>query len=226
MSHSLFGNISCGNPTYTDYIDRGRNVREIGFVFDKSSLKVSAFDALDFFGDGSFFLLNAPGHAVGHLAGLARTTTNPDTFIFMGADLCHHGAEIRPSAYLPIPDTVHLPLLDALYSSQIASHDGALFRELNSKRNRKSNEPFFDPVLAVDLPKTIETIKEAQEADAQSNIFFVFAHDMSICRVVDFFPKSANNWRDKGWKEKTLWNFLEDLVPAAAASAQTHPSHS
>ena len=85
---------------------------------------------------------------------------------------------------------------------------------MNVKRGRKSNEPFFDPVLAVDVAQAIETIKAAQVADAKSNVFFIFAHDMGILGSVDFFPQSANGWKVKGWKEQTMWKFLEDLTLA------------
>lgn len=44
--------------------------------------------ALDFFGDGSFLLLDAPGHMPGHLMGLART--GDDEYVVMGGDCCHH----------------------------------------------------------------------------------------------------------------------------------------
>ncbi|PCH06477.1 Hypothetical protein PENO1_001160 [Penicillium occitanis (nom. inval.)] len=190
----------------------GRNVREIDFTSDKSSF-FGAFRAVDFFGDGSFFLLDTPGHAIGHMAGLTRTTTNPDTFIFMGGDVCHHGGEIRPSPYLPIPHQVQFSQSGSLQDN--AFLDGAIFRELNVKRGRKPDETFFDPVLAVDIPRAIQSIKETQEADAQDNVFFVFAHDMRVLDVVDLFPKSANEWKNKGWKEKALWTFLEDFTPAA-----------
>lgn len=42
----------------------------------------------DYFGDGSFLLVDAPGHMPGHLGGLARTAT--DEWVFMGGDCCHH----------------------------------------------------------------------------------------------------------------------------------------
>ncbi|EED24351.1 hypothetical protein TSTA_077180 [Talaromyces stipitatus ATCC 10500] len=197
----------------------GRNVREIDFSSgNKSCIKYGAFRAIDFFGDGSFFLLDTPGHAVGHIAGLARTTTSPDTFIFMGGDVCHHGGEIRPSPYLPIPSQVR-----SFHSSSLNSHhtsylDGDLYREWNIQRGRKPNDTFFDPILAVDISQAIQSIKEVQEADAQDNVFFVFAHDMQICGVVDFFPESANNWKSKEWKGKALWSFLGDFTPAALSN--------
>lgn len=192
-------------------------MREIDFS-NESALKIGAFRAIDFFGDGSFFLLDAPGHSIGHLAALARTTTNPDTFIFMGADLCHHGAEIRPSSHLPIPAQVRLPCIGSVRSHPSVCHDGALFNDLNVKRGRRTDEPFFDPALYVDLAEAVETIKRAQEADVQSNIFFTFAHDMWISDVVDFFPKSANDWKNKGWKEKSQWSCLADLTATALSS--------
>jgi hypothetical protein len=37
----------------------GRNVREMSF--EESKLKIDEFRALDYFGDGSFYLLDAPG---------------------------------------------------------------------------------------------------------------------------------------------------------------------
>ena len=44
--------------------------------------------AYDYFGDGSFYLLDSPGHMVGHQMGLARTGLNE--WVVMGGDCCHH----------------------------------------------------------------------------------------------------------------------------------------
>lgn len=49
--------------------------------------------ALDYFGDGSFFLLDTPGHMPGHLGGLALTANakhGQKEWVFMGGDCCHH----------------------------------------------------------------------------------------------------------------------------------------
>src|SRR5262245_15618148 len=48
-----------------------RELHELSFP--SSSLQIGNFNALDFFGDGSFYLLDAPGHCIGHMCGLART---------------------------------------------------------------------------------------------------------------------------------------------------------
>ena len=84
----------------------GRDVREVNFEKEGNGLKIGRFNALDYFGDGSFYLLDTPGHSVGHMCGLARTTSNPDSFIFMGGDASHHGGEFRPTEYSPLPKHV------------------------------------------------------------------------------------------------------------------------
>lgn len=43
--------------------------------------------AVDFFGDGSMYLVDAPGHCPGHISCLARVAE--DTFLFLAGDLCH-----------------------------------------------------------------------------------------------------------------------------------------
>ncbi|KAJ6584944.1 hypothetical protein B0H19DRAFT_403431 [Mycena capillaripes] len=42
--------------------------------FDESSLEIGGFKAHDYFGDGSFYILDAPGHLVDHVCALARVT--------------------------------------------------------------------------------------------------------------------------------------------------------
>lgn len=29
--------------------------------------------------------------------------------------------------------------------------------------------------------------------------------------VLEFFPRDANAWKEKGWKEKGRWGFLQDF---------------
>lgn len=188
---------------------QGRDIREIEFTGD---LKTGPFQAVDFFGDGSFYLLNTPGHCIGHLAGLARTSkagegTDSDTFILMGGDLCHHGGEIRPSPYLPLPDP--LP-------SWVGGVSHAAFRELNIRRNRDPAGPFIDSAIVSNEEELFETIRHTQIADADPNVWTVIAHETAIFDdEISKFPETANDWHAKGWKERTMWTFLEDFVPAA-----------
>ncbi|KAJ5600954.1 hypothetical protein N7450_002021 [Penicillium hetheringtonii] len=186
----------------------GRNLREIRFSND---VKIGRFRALDFFGDGSFYLLDTPGHTIGHLGGLARTTTNPNTFIFMGGDLCHHGGEIRPSNHLQIPSDINI--LDPP-NTNLPCPGAAIYDRLQASRNRSSNQPFFDPGMASDIEETKNTISKAQEADSRGNIWFIYSHDPSLLGIADLFPLSANEWKKHNWRQKTLWAFLQDFSSA------------
>ena len=80
---------------------RGRTVHEVSF---DQTTRIGQYPSFDLFGDGSFYILDVPGHAVGHIAGLARTTC--DTFVFMGGDVCHFGGSFRPTPYKPMPSTI------------------------------------------------------------------------------------------------------------------------
>ncbi|KAL3458374.1 beta-lactamase-like protein [Aspergillus heterothallicus] len=190
----------------------GRNLREIDF---SEAIQVGQFRAVDYFGDGSFYIVDTPGHAVGHLAGLARTTRNPDTFIFMGGDLCHHSGEMRPSKYLPIPNdrTGEHPAA----SSLPCPGSLALYEQLQTNRTRSCGQPFFDPGMGLDIPEAMRTIEKAQHADARDNIWFIYAHDPSLLGVADLFPFPANAWKERGWRQQTLWTFLKDFAPALEA---------
>ena len=63
---------------------KDRNVIELPF---SDNFKIGKFQAHDYFGDGSLYILNVPGHAIGHISALVRTT--PDTAVFLGGDCCH-----------------------------------------------------------------------------------------------------------------------------------------
>ncbi|KAK6366849.1 hypothetical protein LTS17_010400 [Exophiala oligosperma] len=193
---------------------RGRSVIEIDFERSARATKVADFPAFDFFGDGSFYLLDTPGHAIGHMGALARTTTNPDTFILMGGDLSHHGGLLRPSKYLHIPAR----LSGSSYGLQ-TPHPGCSFEKLLLARTGSTETPFFLSTAAqvVDEEGLAKTRSKAQKLDAQENIWLVCAHDATISQVADFFPASANEWKEKGWRTKTLWSFLNDFNDAVQA---------
>lgn len=196
----------------------GRELVEISFT-EPNALQIGPFRAFDYFSDGSFYILDTPGHTTGHIAGLARTTTTPDTFIFMGGDLTHHGGELRPSPLMPLPDSIPASRVPELcqHLAYTTACPGAIFENIQSARDRKPpmTTPFFDPTMGKDIAQAIETIKKTQQADADENVWYVFAHDKKLFGVVDLFPASANNWKQKGWREQLFWRFLEDFEVAA-----------
>lgn len=188
----------------------GRKVREISF---RDGLKIGRFDAYDFFGDGSFYLLDAPGHAVGHLCALARTKADPPEFVFMGADACHHPGVLRPSVYLPLPRNITM-------SAQRASSTcpGELLQQHTMRQG--ANEPFFTVAsgpLFPDYDAAKETVSKIQELDAADNVFVLLAHDLSLRKTIPFFPKTINGWKDRNLKLETRWLFCSDFEHALIA---------
>lgn len=193
----------------TDFANR--EVREIDFSTLK--LKIGRFDAFDYFGDGSFYLLDAPGHTLGHINGLARVTADSPSYILMGADSCYHAGEMRPSKYLPLPSSIS-PNPFRPYSmhpcpSSLFSH---LLRDGDATKSFYSVTRQDSPLSNQDLVE--ETLEKVQEADGDGKVFVLVAHDNHVKDVIDVFPKYANAFLNGRWKEKTRWMFLKDLKDA------------
>ena len=88
---------------------------------------------------------------------------------------------------------------------------GAIFEAIHPKRS--STEPFTQPTGPIhDNPEmACESVGKWTEFDAQDNIFAMIAHDMSLSDVVEFYPKPATGWKQKGWMEQGRWRFLRDF---------------
>jgi len=189
---------------------KGRTLREIDFETESKGLKIGPFPAIDFHGDGSFYLLSTPGHTHGHMCALARTSADPPEFIVMGGDVAHHGGEFRPTQWVPLPEDIQPNPLVEPFAKQAPVCPGAVFEALHSKQS--SIEPFTHPEGAVhdDQTQAQESTRGWSEFDAQDNVFAMIAHDAGLFDIVDFYPKPANDWKKKGWKEQGRWRFLRD----------------
>ncbi|KAI9713120.1 MAG: hypothetical protein M1820_001105 [Bogoriella megaspora] len=196
----------------------GRDMREVNFDTESNGLEIGGMQAVDYFGDGSFYLLDSPGHAVGHMCGLARTTASPQSFIMMGADTAHHGGEYRPSSDMPLPDVLDpSPFgLDSPLNSKPGVCPGSLF--VNQVHPHHSpTRPFYSLAPkgpSHDLVEAEASIEKMQRFDADDRVFVVIAHDTTLLDVLGFWPSLANEWQAKGWKEKGRWKFLEDFREA------------
>ncbi|PFH55225.1 hypothetical protein XA68_10334 [Ophiocordyceps unilateralis] len=194
----------------------GRELREVSFA--DSKVAVGRMSAIDYFGDGSFYLLDAPGHTVGHLCALARVTSSPQSsFILMGGDGCHHMAELRPSPFRPLPHD-----LDPSPLRNLPVCPGALFEPLLwPQSSSTSNEPdrtraIYDIATGPNAyhtnpAETTRTIAKLQEVDAADNVFVVIAHDHHLLDLVDFFPATLDHFLVKGWPAASRWRFLADF---------------
>lgn len=189
----------------------GRNFREIDIVKQGKGLKVGQCDAMDFFGDGSFYLLDTPGHTVGHICGLARVTTSPDTFVFMGGDCAHFGGEWRPSEYLPLPTSISPSPIPKFRSGGCP---GELLLKIHPKHS--ATEPFYvvSSAISHDVAEATRSIHKMEEFDAADNVFVIVAHDESLLDELDFFPKTINDWAKKDMAVKSRWLFVKDFAKA------------
>lgn len=192
----------------------GRELEEIDF--SGSDITIGRFKAFDYFGDGSFYILDAPGHTIGHLNALARTHASPTpAFIHLGGDSIHHAAEIRPSQYIPLPDSISPSPIPHVHASACPGHifehllrDGSKTEHILEWQDvfKGQSEPEFS--LIYDEPALRDTVRKDEELDANKDIFTFIAHDWSLKGKVDEFPKTLNEWREKGWKEEHHWAFL------------------
>ena len=196
----------------------GRDLVEIDFT--STRLAIGGFKAFDYFGDGSFYLLNTPGHAIGHMSGLARTTPSPGpTFIHLCGDAANHAGEIRPSRYHPLPEFM-IPSPSPKTHPDLCP--GHLFRPI--MRNQSPFEHMLEfqnqdarvgrdgKHVAAVHESSKATIKKVEEMDGHSSILTIMAHDWSLKGVIEEFPRDANQWIEKAWKGRGMWKFLQDFV--------------
>lgn len=186
-----------------------RAIEEVDFT--SSQLHIKGLRSIDFFGDGSFYLLETPGHAAGHMSALARTTPATfaavgSSFVLLAGDVCHHAGALRPSEFLQLSnDTIHRILGHERFSDQLIG---------TSQVDHGRRHAFYAPSSGgfnMDSQRMAETLQLIQEFDADPQVFIVLAHDHWILDIVDLFPQNANNWYEQGWAGRARWQFLRDF---------------
>lgn len=188
----------------------GREVVEITF---SDTFKLGQFQAHDYFGDGSLYILNVPGHAVGHISALVRTTN--DTFVLLGGDVCHFSGVVRPTTYIPLPD--HLPATTPLDARIARPCPCAAFTACHPDQSNSRTTPFYRPAdgptsFYADPATALASVMALAEFDADPNILVAIAHDPTALDVCTFFPHGTMNaWRAEGWKEAMHWGFVNEL---------------
>ena len=100
----------------------GRDVIELDFNRPTGVLKIGGLRAIDWFDDGSMYLLEAPGRAPENIMALARTSA--DKFVLLAGDTASHPALIRPSTLRPLPESITPSPLEPAPNS--SSYDTAL----------------------------------------------------------------------------------------------------
>jgi glyoxylase-like metal-dependent hydrolase (beta-lactamase superfamily II) len=208
-----------------------RELIELDFDTGKSGnntykpLAIGRFRALDYFGDGSFYLLDTPGHATGHISGLARVTSDPASFILLAGDVFYHAGMIRPSKHLPLPACI-IPDPFTPDSHPLESHygcPGELFDPIFVGRGRPTTQPVYEPArgrkkeesINDDVDEMRRTEEKLQEFDAHENVFIAGAHDEALLDHVNFFPEGKMNaFVEEGLVKRVRWRFLRDFAKA------------
>lgn len=200
------------NSSILESAYKDRELVEISFN-QVPELGLGQFRAFDYFGDGSFYLLDSPGHAIGHMCALARST--PDTFILMGGDICHHAGEMRPTQHLPLPDFI----TPNPFRSGGPPCLGSLLMDLHPSNS--ITEPFYHVADLPDgksmydnPPEAQQSLSKLEEFDGSENVFTIIAHDGSLFDSLNFFPKTLNNWKSDGLRERGMWSFLKNFKNA------------
>ncbi|KAJ7175835.1 hypothetical protein C8R46DRAFT_1214296 [Mycena filopes] len=197
----------------------------VALNFDESKLTIGGLRALDFFGDGSLYLLDVPGHIKGHLCGLARVT--PTSFVYLGGDACHHPGMMRPTEALHR----HFPCPGHLLAATRTSVSAAYFSttDVSSTADASSASApgefnllaCTSPLLDVaeggfydDPPAARRSIAKMGDFDANNDVLVVLAHDWTLSGCMGPLPADLNDWQEKGWKERTIWDFLKEENPS------------
>ncbi|KAF1991025.1 hypothetical protein K402DRAFT_368804 [Aulographum hederae CBS 113979] len=205
-----------------------RKLTEIGD--DGFQLEIGGFRAHDFFEDGSFYLLDTPGHCVGHMCGLARTTGGPgSTFVLLGGDICHFPGVFRPYAKTPLPDTIPDGLLDEDGYFPIPC-PSSLFEDRHPQRPRNEDReassidtkttPFYristdESTAYTDVPAAHTSVHKLVDFDACPSVLVCLAHDETMLKKLPTFNEDPeddlNDWKQRGYKKKIQWGWLNDL---------------
>nr|POE77602.1 cytochrome p450 monooxygenase mpade [Quercus suber] len=180
------------------------------------ALTIGPYQAHDFFGDGSFYVLNTPGHAQGHISALARTT--PTTFVFLGGDICHYGGAYKPNALAPMPEYIPSGSLDTSFLHPCSCRTFlTCHRSIAVGEEKARTTPYYmisdDASSWYSFPDQAQQVVDGMHAfDADPNVMLCIAHDVGLLPVLKFFPNGPiNDWKRNGLKEAGQWGFLNEL---------------
>ncbi|KAK0470335.1 uncharacterized protein EV420DRAFT_1634763 [Desarmillaria tabescens] len=183
----------------------GRKVTELDL--NDFALTIGDYEALDYFSDGSLYILNSPGVSTGppillekysflnaqagHISILARVTST--SFVLLGADTCHHIGQVRPT-------------------TELLEHYPCPFHSIASRTTPLLPEHPGYGHAEPEVART--TIAKLAKLDMSPDILVIIAHDATVPAVIDEFPEILNKWKEKGWKEKLMWAVSDKDFPA------------
>ncbi|OKL55377.1 hypothetical protein UA08_09384 [Talaromyces atroroseus] len=190
------------NALVADDAFHGRELIELDF---STASSIGRFPAIDYFNDGSFYILQSLGHTHDHLSALARTSENK--FIFLGGDVAHHPGEFRPTTSLPLPAQLDPSVLGKPQTASLCP--GSIFEDIHPGRENGRDyrtTPFYElnAMGNASLPDAEASIAKMQNFDGSLEVFVVIAHDASLLDILPFFPEKISNWDSHGYKDRGI----------------------
>lgn len=192
----------------------GRDIIELDFNRSTGVLKLGGLRAIDWFEDGSLYLLEAPGHAPEYIMALARTSA--DKFVLLAGDAAGHPGVIRPSPLRPLPESiVPSPFEPAPNSS---SYSSAHFERAHPSARGPAfrTTPFYEPTAYI-MPDPVAgraTLAALQAFDASEHVLVVLAIDPSF-RASNALSlahwEQAHGEDTYNRKDAVHWRFLGDF---------------
>ncbi|KAH8801235.1 hypothetical protein DL96DRAFT_1563993 [Flagelloscypha sp. PMI_526] len=179
--------------------------------FSKAKLRIGGFRALDYFKDGSLYLLSVPGHQEGHITALARVA--PTTFVYLSGDTFHHVAQVRPTAALlkSVP-------MDSSALSSAESHVNTSFFASGGKDTPTNFDfsarsgPFLDLTehgVYADPATSRISQYSTWDFDANDDLIVVASHDTAFRDHFTADPQALMKWKQTGLKKQVVWKFAD-----------------
>ncbi|KAF7298306.1 Metallo-beta-lactamase superfamily protein [Mycena kentingensis (nom. inval.)] len=202
----------------------GREVTKIDF--GASELKFNDLRAFDYFGDGSLYLVDAPGvprrwppRRPRPRHSLPKPNLHPPRRRQLPPRRASPSAPRLPIR-LPLPRApprlFHHPHLHRPLLLLPGSHDGHF--DLPSRAAPLLSIADAGSVLrfSADPVQGAVTLEKIARWDADEDVLVLIVHDASVVSgdVLPYYPRALNGWKKAGWKQKSVWRFLDVDGPA------------
>lgn len=169
---------------------------------------------------------DTPGHCLGHICGLARTTGGSDsTFVLLGGDICHFAGDFRPSRQIPFPPAIPCSSLDRDAYFPIPC-PCSLFADSHPSNaaGTKPLDPCKTPFYRISTHETAAYTDSAESQrsvdklivfDGSPSVLVCLAHDGTMLRKLPTLnsnpEEDLNDWKRRGYKEMIHWGWLNEL---------------
>ncbi|KZO97100.1 Metallo-hydrolase/oxidoreductase [Calocera viscosa TUFC12733] len=159
-----------------------RKTSPIDFEKDVTAPVGSFEKAVDYFGDGSVWIVQTAGHTMGHVSLLVRVTASPATWVLLGGDTAHH-----PSLLCPCSVHSHLSI-------------STTFRRPSDGPTGPIRTMHLRPELAADA------IERTKRMEQEEEVMVLVAHDYLYWREWEkqggiLWPgRGITQWRKEGLK--------------------------